>query len=135
MLELIVPKMLENGVKGTIINMGSVAGNSAYAGGAVYCASKAAIKTISDGLRIDLVDKDIRVTTILPGMVETDFSLVRFKGDSARAKSVYTGIEPLTPEDVADTVIYVSNLPHNIQITDLVLTPLHQADGRCIHKI
>ena len=134
MLELIVPKMLENGVKGKIINMGSVAGNSAYAGGAVYCASKAAIKTISDGLRIDLVDKDIRVTTILPGMVETDFSLVRFKGDSARAKSVYTGIEPLTPEDVADTVIYVSNLPHNIQITDLVLTPLHQADGRCLHK-
>lgn len=134
MLELIVPKMLEDCVNGTIVNLGSVAGNSAYAGGAVYCASKAALKTISDGLRIDLVDKPIRVTTILPGMVETDFSLVRFKGDEARAKSVYSGIEPLTPEDIADTIIYVSNLPHNIQITDLTLTPLHQADGRCVHK-
>lgn len=135
MTQLIVPLMLEQGVHGHVVNMGSVAGNSAYGGGAVYCGTKAAVKTISDGLRIDLVDKPIKVTTILPGMVETDFSLVRFKGDAERAANVYKGIESLTPEDVAGTVIYVTNLPKNVQITDLTLTPLYQADGRCVHKV
>lgn len=135
MTKLIVPLMLEYGIHGHVVNMGSVAGNSAYAGGAVYCGTKAAVKTISDGLRIDLVDQPIRVTTILPGIVETDFSLIRFKGDSERAANVYKGIESLTPEDVAGTVIYVTNLPQNIQITDLALTPVHQADGRCVHKV
>ncbi|MGL4732305.1 MAG: SDR family NAD(P)-dependent oxidoreductase, partial [Fusobacteriaceae bacterium] len=84
MIQLIVPLMLEHG-GGHVVNMGSVAGNAAYAGGAIYCGTKAAVKTISDGLRIDLVDKPVKVTTILPGMVETEFSLVRFKGDSERA--------------------------------------------------
>lgn len=135
MTRLIVPKMLEQGIPGHIVNMGSVAGNAAYAGGAVYCGAKAAVKTISDGLRIDLVDTKIRVTTILPGMVETDFSLVRFRGDKSRADSVYKGIEALTPEDVAGTVVYVTNLPGNIQITDLTLTPVNQADGRTVHKV
>ncbi|MGL5577531.1 MAG: NAD(P)-dependent oxidoreductase, partial [Fusobacteriaceae bacterium] len=83
----------------------------------------------------DLVDKPVKVTTILPGMVETEFSLVRFKGDSERAANVYKGIESLTPEDVAGTIIYVTNLPKNVQITDLTLTPLHQADGRTVHKV
>lgn len=134
MLELVVPKMIQHNVEGTIINLGSVAGNSAYAGGAVYCASKAAVKIISDGLRIDLVDKPIRVTTILPGAVETDFSVVRFKGDQERAAGVYKGLNPLTPEDVAETIVHVSSLPQNIQLTDITLTPIQQADGRCIYK-
>ena len=134
MIQLIVPLMLEHG-GGHVVNMGSVAGNAAYAGGAIYCGTKAAVKTISDGLRIDLVDKPVKVTTILPGMVETEFSLVRFKGDSERAANVYKGIESLTPEDVAGTIVYVTNLPKNVQITDLTLTPLHQADGRTVHKV
>ncbi|MGL5962821.1 MAG: SDR family NAD(P)-dependent oxidoreductase [Fusobacteriaceae bacterium] len=134
MVQLIVPLMIENG-GGHVVNMGSVAGNSAYAGGAVYCGTKAAVKTISDGLRIDLVDKPIKVTTILPGIVETEFSVIRFKGDRERADNVYKGIDSLTPEDVAGTVIYVTNLPKNVQITDLTLTPLHQADGRTVHKV
>ncbi|MGL4687122.1 MAG: SDR family NAD(P)-dependent oxidoreductase [Fusobacteriaceae bacterium] len=135
MIKLIVPLMLERDIPGHIINMGSIAGNYAYGGGGVYCASKAAVKTISDGLRVDLVESKIRVTTILPGIVETDFSLIRFKGDKERAKNVYKGIESLTPEDVAGTVIYVSNLPDNVQITDLTLTPVNQANGTCVHKI
>lgn len=135
MVQLIVPLMLEHGKGGHVVNMGSVAGNSAYAGGAVYCGTKAAVKTISDGLRIDLVDKPIRVTTILPGMVETEFSIVRFKGDKERAANVYKGIDALTPEDVAGTVIYVTNLPQNIQITDLTLTPLYQANATNLCRI
>ncbi|MGL6064363.1 MAG: SDR family NAD(P)-dependent oxidoreductase [Fusobacteriaceae bacterium] len=135
MIKLIVPLMLERDIPGHIINIGSIAGNYAYGGGGVYCASKAAVKTISDGLRVDLVESKIRVTTILPGIVETDFSLIRFKGDKERAKNVYKGIESLTPEDIAGTVIYVSNLPGNVQITDLTLTPVNQANGTCVHKI
>ena len=134
MIKLIVPLMKENNIEGHVINMGSIAGNYAYAGGGIYCASKSAVKTISDGLRVDLVDTQIRVTTILPGMVETDFSLVRFKGDKERADNVYKGIEALTPEDVAGTVLYVSNLPKNIQITDLTLMPVNQASGTTLHK-
>lgn len=135
MCQLVVPKMLENKTEGTIINMGSIAGNAAYAGGAVYCATKAAVKTISDGLRIDLVDKPIRVTTVLPGMVETEFSIVRFKGDAERAKNVYKGIEALTPMDIADTVVYIASLPQNVQINDIVMTPIHQANATTIYKI
>ncbi len=134
MIKLVVPLMIGYKIAGHIINMGSIAGNYAYAGGGVYCASKAAVKTISDGLRVELVDTKIRVTTILPGIVETDFSLIRFKGDDERAKNVYKGIEALTPEDVAGTVIYVSNLPGNIQITDLTLTPVNQANGMVSFK-
>ncbi len=134
MIKLIVPIMTENNIAGHIVNMGSIAGNYAYAGGAVYCGVKAAVKTISDGLRVDLVDTKIRVTTILPGMVETDFSLIRFKGDAERAANVYKNIDPLTPEDVADTIIYVTNLPGNIQITDLSLTPVNQANAVTTYK-
>ncbi|MGL4392629.1 MAG: SDR family NAD(P)-dependent oxidoreductase [Fusobacteriaceae bacterium] len=134
MTKLIVPIMLENNIAGHIVNMGSIAGNFAYPNGAVYCGVKAAVKTISDGLRIDLVDTKIRVTNIKPGMVQTDFSLVRFKGDSERAANIYKGIEPLTPEDIAGTIIYVTNLPNNIQITELEINPVNQADARTIFK-
>ena len=97
--------------EGHIVNMGSTAGIYAYPNGAVYCATKAAVKTLSDGIRMDTIATDIKVTTIQPGIVETPFSEVRFHGDAERAKSVYAGIEAVQPEDVADVVLYVTNLP------------------------
>lgn len=130
----IVPHMIERDVPATIINIGSVAGDAAYAGGAVYCASKAAVKILSDGLRIDLVDTKIKVTDVKPGLVETNFSLVRFKGDEERAKKVYQGVEPLTPDDVAETVTYIANLPDNVHIAEITLLCNNQADGRTIYK-
>ncbi|MBR8701320.1 NADP-dependent 3-hydroxy acid dehydrogenase YdfG [Fusobacterium sp. DD29] len=130
----VVPLMLKRDVPCTIINMGSVAGDAAYAGGAVYCASKAAIKTLSDGLRIDLVDTKIKVTDIKPGLVETNFSMIRFKGDKERAEKVYKGIEPLTPDDIADSVAYVANLPANVHIAEMTIVCANQADGRVVHR-
>lgn len=130
----IVPHMIERDVPATIINIGSVAGDAAYAGGAVYCASKAAVKILSDGLRIDLVDTKIKVTDVKPGLVETNFSLVRFKGDEERAKKVYQGVEPLTPDDVAETIAYIANLPDNVHIAEITLLCNNQADGRTIYK-
>lgn len=132
---VVVPLMLEYKMEGHVINLGSIAAVSAYPGGAIYCATKAAIKLLSDGLRIDLVDTPIKVTNIQPGVVETGFSLVRFKGDAERAAAVYRGIESLTPDDVADTIVYAANIPHNVQLTEITMTPCHQADGRCIHKV
>ena len=131
---VVVPLMLEYKMEGHVINLGSIAAVSAYPGGAIYCATKAAIKLLSDGLRIDLVDTPIKVTNIQPGVVETGFSLVRFKGDVERAAAVYRGIESLTPDDVADTIVYAANIPHNVQLTEITMTPCHQADGRCIWK-
>jgi NADP-dependent 3-hydroxy acid dehydrogenase YdfG len=129
----VVPYMLEYGLNGHIVNIASTAAQAAYSGGGVYCASKAAVKTLSDGMRIDLVDTPVRVTTISPGMVETNFSITRFKGDHEKAGEVYRGIEPLTPEDIAEAVVYVTNLPLNVQVCDLTLTPNHQA-GRTVWR-
>ncbi|WP_319370422.1 SDR family NAD(P)-dependent oxidoreductase [uncultured Ilyobacter sp.] len=131
---VVTPYMLEHSPEGHIVNIASTAAQAAYAGGGVYCASKAAVKTLSDGMRIDLVDTPVRVTTINPGMVETNFSITRFDGDKKRADKVYDGIEPLTAEDVADTIIYATNLPLNVQICELTLTPNHQADGRTSYR-
>ena len=131
---VIVPHMVERDVPATIINIGSVAGDAAYAGGAVYCASKAAVKILSDGLRIDLVDTKIKVTDVKPGLVETDFSMIRFKGDKERAEKVYQGIEPLTPDDVAETVAYIANLPTNVHIAEITMLCNNQADGRTVFK-
>lgn len=130
----LLPHMIERDIPATIINMGSVAGDAAYAGGAVYCASKAAVKILSDGLRIDLVDTKIKVTDIKPGLVETNFSMVRFKGDKERAKKVYQGIKALTPDDIAETVAYIANLPTNVHIAEITLLCNNQADGRTIYK-
>lgn len=129
----IVPSMLKNN-SGHIVNIGSIAGDAAYLGGAIYCASKAAVKTFSDGLRIDLVDSNIKVTNIKPGLVETEFSKVRFKGDLEKANSTYKGIDALTPDDVANVIIYATGLPLNIQLTEIAMTPNHQADGRTVHR-
>ena len=131
----VIPLMLKSKKDGYIVNIGSTAGFMAYAGGGVYCASKAAVKTISDSMRIDLIDTPIRVTNIAPGMVETPFSDVRFYGDNEKAKSVYGGIEPLTPEDVVEVMTYATSLPKNIQICELIVTPNKQATGRDIYKV
>jgi NADP-dependent 3-hydroxy acid dehydrogenase YdfG len=130
----VIPLMLKNNVDSHIVNLGSTAGIMAYAGGGVYCASKAAVKTISDSMRIDLIDTPIRVTNIQPGMVETPFSDVRFNGDPEKAKSVYSGIEPLTAKDVAEVITYSTSLPKNVQICELTITPNKQATGRDIYK-
>ena len=114
---------------GHIVNLGSTAGLYAYAGAAVYCATKAAVKTFSDGIRIDCMATDIKVTTIQPGMVETPFSEVRFHGDKERAANVYKDIEPLTPEDVADAIAYVVDTPRRVQISDVVLLANQQGTG------
>lgn len=130
----ILPLMIATDKVCTVINIGSVAGEIAYPNGSIYCATKFAVKAISDSMRSELIDKKIKVTNIKPGLVDTEFSLVRFKGDKERADGVYGGIEPLYAEDIADTIAYVVNLPDKIQITDLTVTPLHQANAIHIHR-
>lgn len=130
----IVPLMLKYQCNGQVVNIGSIAGIHAYPGGAVYCACKAAVQFISDGLRMDVVDTPIRVTNIQPGMVQTDFSKVRFHGDEKKAAEVYEGITALSAEDIADIIIYAASVPPHVQICEVTVTPTHQATGRVIHK-
>lgn len=120
--------------EGHIINVGSLAGKEVYPGGNVYCASKHAVDAITKGLRIDLVGTGVKVTQISPGLVETEFSEVRFKGDKEKAKKVYEGYEPLTAKDVAEQILYVASLPKRININDLVLTALDQANSYIVNK-
>lgn len=128
MTRLIVPGMVERN-DGHIINIGSVAGDAAYAGGNVYCATKAAVKAITDGLRIDVADTALRVTNIKPGLVETNFSNVRFHGDTQRAANVYKGVKPLTGDDIADVVFYAASAPKHVQIAEVLILATHQASG------
>lgn len=131
MTRLIVPGMVKRD-KGHIINIGSVAGDAAYAGGNVYCATKAAVKAISDGLRIDVADTSLRVTTIKPGLVETNFSRVRFHGDEQRADKVYQGITPLTGQDIGEVALYCAQAPKHVQIAEVLVLATHQANGTVI---
>ncbi len=131
MPRLIVPGMVRRN-SGHVINIGSVAGDAAYARGNVYCATKAAVKTITDGLRIDLADTAVRVTNIKPGLVETEFSKVRFHGDEERADNVYKGIKPLTGTDIADVVFYAASAPAHVQIAEVLILATHQASGSVI---
>ena len=133
MTRLVVPGMVERN-KGHVINIGSVAGDAAYANGNVYCATKAAVKTITDGLRIDVAHTALRVTNVKPGLVETNFSNVRFHGDSARAENVYKGIKPLTGDDIADVVVYAANAPAHVQIAEVLVLATHQGSGSVIHR-
>ena len=133
MTRLVVPGMIERG-RGHVINVGSVAGDAAYAGGNVYCATKAAVKALTDGLRIDVADTPIRVTNLKPGLVETNFSNVRFKGDEVRAKKLYTGIEPLTGDDIADVAVFAANAPAHVQIAEVLVLATHQANGSVIFR-
>ncbi len=130
----VVPGMVERG-SGHVINLGSTAGHLTYPNGAVYCASKAAVRAINDGLRMDVLGTPIRVTSVDPGMVKTDFSLVRFHGDAERAENVYKGVKnPLTGEDVADVILWVATRPTHVNIADVLLTPVQQANSLLFHR-
>ena len=131
MTRLIVPGMVARD-RGHVINMGSVAGDAAYAGGNVYCATKAAVKALSDGLRIDVANTAVRVTNLKPGLVETNFSNIRFHGDEERAANVYKGIKPLTGDDIADVAVYAANAPAHVQIAEVLILATHQASGSVI---
>ena len=129
----IVPGMVSHG-SGHVINLGSTAGHQTYSKGAVYCASKAAEKVITEGLKLDLMGTSVRVTTIDPGMVETEFSEVRFRGDKDRAAKVYQGITPLTPHDVAETILWAATRPAHVNIHSILLTSIDQANSNVVSR-
>ena len=130
---LVVPRMVKRD-SGHVINIGSVAGDAAYAGGNVYCGTKAAVKTITDGLRIDLAHTSVRVTNVKPGLVETHFSNVRFHGNDTRAEKVYEGVKPLTGTDIAEVVFYAASAPAHVQIAEVLVLATHQANGSVLHR-
>ncbi len=129
----VVPGMVARG-RGHVINLGSTAAYITYANGAVYCASKAAEKSISEGLKIDLMGTPVRVTSIDAGMVETNFSKVRFRGDTERATKVYQNITPLQPEDVADAIVWAASRPAHVNIHTVVMTTIDQANSTVFHR-
>ena len=129
----VVPILQKNG-SGHIVNLGSIAGKEVYAGGNVYCATKHAVDALSRSMRIDLVNDGIKVTNIAPGAAETEFSLVRFKGDEQTAKSVYDGFDPLQAIDIADAIYYVCTRPKHVTINDLVIMPTAQASSTVFNK-
>jgi 3-hydroxy acid dehydrogenase / malonic semialdehyde reductase len=118
--------MIKNG-KGHIVNIGSIAGKEVYANGNVYCATKHAVDALNKSMRIDLLPHNIKVTAVNPGMVETEFSIVRFDGDEDRAKKVYEGLQPLAPEDIAETIYWIANRPAHVNINDILIMPTAQA--------
>jgi len=134
MSKAVIPLMKKN-QKGHIINIGSTAGKEVYMEGNVYCATKFAVNAISQAQRIDLLPHKIKVTCINPGAADTEFSMVRFKGDAQKAKAVYEGYEPLVAKDIADTVYYCASLPGHVCINDLVITCLAQANSFYTHKM
>jgi 3-hydroxy acid dehydrogenase/malonic semialdehyde reductase len=129
----VVPGMVTRG-KGHVINLGSTAGHMTYGNGTVYCATKSAEMALSAGLKIDLLGTPVRVTSIDPGMVETEFSKVRFRGDEDRAKKVYERITPLKPEDVADAIVWVASRPARVNIHTVVMTTIDQANSFLFHR-
>ena len=133
MTRLIVPGMVARD-EGHIINVGSVAGDAAYTKGNVYCATKAAVKAITDGLRIDVAESAVRVTNLKPGLVETEFSQVRFHGDTEKAETVYKGIKPLTGDDIADVAYYAASAPKHVQIAEVLILATHQASGSVVAR-
>lgn len=129
----VLPLMIPNG-SGHIINISSIAGKQVYTNGTTYCASKWAVEALSKGMRLDLLPLGIKVTNVAPGAVDTEFSLVRFKGDSNRSQQVYTGFQPLSAKDIADTIYFSVMQPDHIQLADITILPKAQADGTSIHR-
>jgi NADP-dependent 3-hydroxy acid dehydrogenase YdfG len=129
----VIPLLLERG-KGHIVNISSIAGKQTYANGAVYCASKAAVEVLSEGMRLELTQHGIKVTNVAPGAVETEFSLVRFKGDESRAEKVYQGFDPLQASDIADAIFYAVNAPDRVTIADITILAGAQSAATTIHR-
>lgn len=130
----IIPGMVSRG-NGHIINIGSIAGHEVYPAGNVYCATKHAVDAITKGMRLDLVDTPLRVSTIDPGLVQTDFSVVRFYGDKERADKAYVGYEPLRGKDIAETAVWIASRPPHVQIAEVVIFPTAQASAMVTHKV
>ena len=133
MTRAILPQMVAKNA-GHIINLGSIAGHQVYPNGAVYCATKYAVKALSEGLRMDLLGTNIRVSSIDPGAVETHFSIVRFKGDMKRAEAVYHGMQPLSPDDIADAVLYCAMRPPHVNISEIIIMPTDQASATLLSR-
>jgi 3-hydroxy acid dehydrogenase/malonic semialdehyde reductase len=129
----VIPGMVERG-SGHIINIGSIAGYEVYPGGNVYCATKYAVRALSKGLRLDLNGTPIRVSEVAPGMVETEFSVVRFHGDTDRAGKVYQGVTPLSPDDIAEAVVWCATRPPHVNISEMIVMPTAQASTMLIHR-
>jgi NADP-dependent 3-hydroxy acid dehydrogenase YdfG len=129
----LLPGMEARG-RGHVVNIGSTAGHEVYPGGNVYCATKFAVRALSRGMRLDLAGSPVRVTSVDPGMVETEFSVVRFHGDRERADSVYRGMTPLTPDDVAETVVWCLSRPERVNIEQIVLMPRDQASATLVNR-
>ncbi len=129
----VTPKMVERG-RGDLVLLGSVAGRQVYPGGGVYCATKFAVRALYEGLRLDLAGKGLRIATVDPGMVHTEFSLVRMRGDQERAAKVYQGLTPLAPADVADAIVWIVTRPAHINVGELVLWPTDQASVSVVHR-
>ena len=129
----VVPGMVQRG-RGHVISLGSTAGSMTYPGGSVYCATKAAEKSISEGLRQDLLGTAVRVTSVDPGMVETDFSKIRFHGDEARAAKVYANLTPLRPEDVAETIVWAATRPAHVNVAQVLMTSIDQANSLLFNR-
>ncbi|EAS35293.2 oxidoreductase [Coccidioides immitis RS] len=136
MTQAILPIFKErpNGGRGDIINIGSIAGREAYPGGSIYCATKAAVRSFTDALRKELIATRIRVIEIDPGQVETEFSVVRFYGDKSKADAVYAGCDPLTPDDIAEVVVFTAGRPENVVIADTLIYPQHQGSPTALHR-
>lgn len=133
MTRLITPQMLERN-SGHVINIGSTAGHEAYPGGVVYCATKHAVKAITEATKKDLHGSKVRVGMISPGLVETEFSNVRFKGDQDKADAVYEGMAPLTAEDIAEIIVFIANRPEHVNIMDSLVMPVYQSSAQMVHR-
>ena len=129
----VIPGMVKR-KKGTVINIGSIAGHEVYPGGNVYCATKHAVDALTKGMRLDLVDSPVRVCSVDPGLVETEFSMVRFRGDAGRAKKVYENFTPLTPGDIAEVVVFCATRPLHVMLADVLVLPTHQASSTLVHR-
>jgi serine 3-dehydrogenase len=129
----LLPGMVARG-GGHVINIGSIAGHEVYGGGAVYCASKHAVDALTKGMRLDLLGTGVKVSTVDPGMVETEFSVVRFHGDADRASQVYEGLDPLTPEDIAEAVVWIADRPRHVQVAEVVILPRDQASATQVDR-
>ncbi|MGB3612225.1 MAG: SDR family oxidoreductase [Elainellaceae cyanobacterium] len=129
----VVPGMVARG-KGHVVNIGSIAGHETYPGGSVYCATKSAVMALTEGLKLDLLGSPIRVSSVDPGLVETEFSDVRYRGDRDRASSTYQGMTPLTPQDIAEIVLFCATRPPHVNISDILVMPTDQSSATLVHR-